>query len=70
MTPQTPPTRTWRTSSYSDSARQCVEIAQADTACLVRDTKDRAAGHLAFSTAAWAAFTRSVRGGRALPADR
>jgi hypothetical protein len=68
VTPQPPLTRAWRTSSYSDSARQCVEIAQAGPACLVRDTKNRAADHLAFSVAAWAAFTRGIRDGVRLPA--
>jgi Domain of unknown function (DUF397) len=68
VTPQAPLTRTWRTSSYSDSARQCVEVAQAGTACLVRDTKDRASAHLAFSPAAWAVFTRGIRNGVLLPA--
>lgn len=63
-------TRTWRTSSYSDSARQCVEVTQAGPACLVRDTKDRASGHLAFSPAAWTAFTRGLRDGVPLPAGR
>jgi hypothetical protein len=70
MTPQAPLTRTWRASSYSDSARQCVEVAQAGAACLVRDTKDRAAGHLAFSPATWTAFTQGIRNRLALPADR
>lgn len=70
MTPQAPLTRTWRTSSYSDSARQCVEVAQAGPACLVRDTKDRASGQLAFAPAAWEAFTRSIRDRVLPPAGR
>jgi hypothetical protein len=70
MTPQAPLTRTWRTSSYSDSARQCVEVAQASAGCLVRDTKDRASGQLAFSPAAWAAFTRGIRDHVLRPPDR
>ena len=62
MTPHDPLTSAWRTSSYSDSARQCVEIAQTGSACLVRDTKNRQAGHLAFRSAAWSAFTQALKG--------
>ena len=63
MALQSPLTSAWRTSSYSDSARQCVEIAQAGVVCLVRDTKDRQARHISFSPAAWTAFTQALKGG-------
>jgi hypothetical protein len=59
----------WRKSSYSDTAQQCVEVARAGTACLVRDTTNRAAGHLAFSPNAWAAFTRGIRNDVLLRSD-
>ena len=59
-TPQSSPARTWRTSTYSDT-QQCVEVAQAGQACLVRDTKNRDTGTLSFSPRAWAAFTRAIK---------
>jgi Domain of unknown function (DUF397) len=59
----TPRGRAWRTSSYSDSARQCVEVGQAGTACLVRDTRDRTAGSLAFSSRTWTTFTLGIKNG-------
>jgi hypothetical protein len=52
----------WRKSSYSGSSGgNCVEIGDQDREVLVRDTKDRDGGALAFGTAAWAAFTGSLR---------
>jgi hypothetical protein len=57
-------TRPWRTSSYSDTARQCVEVASAAAACLVRDTRDRDGQQLAFGARAWATFTSRVKDGR------
>jgi hypothetical protein len=63
-TPDTPRSRAWRTSSYSDSARQCVEVGQAGAACLIRDSKNRTAGSLAFSNRTWTTFTLGIRNGR------
>lgn len=46
----------WRTSSYTKSD-SCVEVADNDpTKVLVRDTKDRDSGTLAFSPSSWSAF--------------
>jgi hypothetical protein len=53
----------WRKSSYSGGGNQCVEVAAVDGACAVRDSKNPAAGHLAFSAAAWEAFLAAVKGG-------
>jgi hypothetical protein len=70
-TPHAPLSRAWRTSSYSDSARQCVEVGQAGAACLVRDSTNRTAGGcLVFSGRTWTAFTLGIRdGGFPSPAD-
>ncbi|TCP54202.1 uncharacterized protein DUF397 [Tamaricihabitans halophyticus] len=46
----------WRTSSYSGSNGACVEVARADGAVQVRDTKNRAGGQLTIPGAAWRAL--------------
>ena len=51
----------WRKSSYSGTNGNCVEVDGAARVVLVRDTKDRDSGALAFSTDAWAAFTASLK---------
>jgi hypothetical protein len=51
----------WRKSSYSGSNGSCVETASGSGAILVRDTTDRDGGTLAFSAAAWAEFTATLR---------
>ncbi|MEU4717102.1 DUF397 domain-containing protein [Micromonospora purpureochromogenes] len=52
----------WRTSTRSSSnGGACVEVADnLPGVILVRDTKDRAGGTLAFSRAAWQAFVTRV----------
>ena len=50
----------WRTSSFSGSEANCVEVAARD-GVLVRDTKDTAGPVLRFSPAAWRAFSGQVR---------
>jgi len=53
---------TWRRSSYSGSSGgDCVEVADAATVVLVRDTKDREGGTLAFTAGTWEAFTASLK---------
>ena len=51
----------WRTSSYTGSQGNCVEVGDTDRAILVRDTKDREGETLAFTTAAWQTFTGSLK---------
>lgn len=48
----------WIKSSYSDSSNgsECVEVAAARDAVLVRDSKDVRRPHLAPAPRAWAAF--------------
>ncbi|MEC3974720.1 DUF397 domain-containing protein [Amycolatopsis sp. H20-H5] len=51
----------WRKSSRSSGgSNNCVEVALATKTVGVRDTKDRAAGHLAVSPGAWGAFLAKV----------
>jgi Domain of unknown function (DUF397) len=54
---------TWRKSSFSGSnGGNCIESATVPGAVLVRDTKDDGNGPvLAFTRAAWAAFTASLK---------
>ncbi|MEU0159244.1 DUF397 domain-containing protein [Streptomyces sp. NPDC006261] len=48
----------WFKSSYSDSSNsnECVEVATAPDAVLVRDSKHAHGPHLALTPAAWAGF--------------
>ena len=55
---------TWRKSSYSGGGNQCVEVAAAAGMYAVRDSKNPAAGHLAFSGDAWKAFLAAIKQGR------
>jgi hypothetical protein len=51
----------WRKSSYSGSnGGECVEIASTE-AVMVRDTSDRNGPMLAFTAAAWSAFTATIK---------
>jgi hypothetical protein len=55
-------TPSWRTSSYTgNGGGNCVEAADAANLILVRDTKDRDAGTLAFTINAWQAFMTSLK---------
>jgi hypothetical protein len=52
----------WRKSSYSGgSGGNCIEVANAASMVMVRDTRDRDGGTLAFTAGAWEAFTASLR---------
>lgn len=52
----------WRKSTYSDgNGGSCVEVGGAARLVLVRDTKNRAAGTLAFSAQAWRAFAEQLK---------
>ena len=53
---------TWRKSSYSGaSGNDCVEVANSDSAVVVRDTTDRDGALLTVDVAAWGQFTASLR---------
>ena len=51
----------WRKSSFSESnGGDCVEVGPTADAVLVRDTKNRSAGTLAFAAPAWHALTATL----------
>ncbi len=51
----------WRKSSYSGgSGGNCVEVASTVSVVMVRDTRDRDGGMLAFTADAWEVFTASL----------
>jgi hypothetical protein len=52
---------TWRKSSFSEShGGSCVEIGPTADAILVRDTKNRSGGTLAFTATTWRALTATL----------
>lgn len=52
----------WHKSSYSGGSHQdCVEVAESTAETMVRDTKHRDHGHLAFTNPAWSGFLASVK---------
>jgi hypothetical protein len=59
----TPTPTTWRKSSYSINAGNCVELAAADHDVLLRDSKHPEAGHLTFARAELAAFIAAASAG-------
>ena len=56
-------TRPWRKSSRSTGGNDCIEVAQAGTSCLIRDSKDPAGARLAVSAQTWEVFTRDIKHG-------
>ena len=53
---------TWRTSSFSGgNGGQCVEVADAASVVLVRDTTDRDGGTLTFTAEAWRVFANALK---------
>ncbi len=50
----------WQKASYSNPDKACVEVNLTGAAVGVRDTKNRAAGSLAFPPGAWARFLSDV----------
>jgi hypothetical protein len=56
-------TLTWRKSSRSGAAGHCVEVAEAASAVLVRDSKDVTGPVLAFGAPDWTGFLAGVRAG-------
>lgn len=53
----------WRTSSYSSGNGQCVEVADAQGAVPVRDSKAVGGPVLLFGVDTWAVFVAGVSGG-------
>ncbi|HEV2258180.1 MAG TPA: DUF397 domain-containing protein [Streptosporangiaceae bacterium] len=53
--------RPWRKSSRSTGGNDCVEVAQAGTRCLVRDSKDPDGARLAVLPQQWAAFIAHIK---------
>jgi hypothetical protein len=54
----------WHKSSYSgNQGGHCVEVADTDTAVHIRDTQNRALGHLTFPSSDWGALLSTLREG-------
>jgi Domain of unknown function (DUF397) len=51
----------WRTSSYSGTNGNCVDVGATAYAVLVRDTKDRNGAMLSVPAQVWAAFTAALK---------
>jgi hypothetical protein len=54
---------TWRKSSFSTSGNDCVELADAGDAVLLRDSKHPEQGHFTFTRANMTTFINSVKAG-------
>jgi len=57
-----PPAGAWRKSSYSNPSGNCVEAAELDGGVTLRDSRLPDGPALAFTSASWGAFLRSVNG--------
>ena len=51
----------WRTSSHNTGQADCVEVAQASGACVVRDSKNPETVTFAFTVDAWQQFISDIR---------
>ncbi|MGH4008578.1 MAG: DUF397 domain-containing protein [Pseudonocardiaceae bacterium] len=55
-----PHTFAWRSSSYSGTGADCIEVAPAPERVLVRDSKNPEGPTLTFPTAAWRTFLTTL----------
>ncbi|MFD0903982.1 DUF397 domain-containing protein [Actinomadura sediminis] len=53
----------WRKGSSSTNADECVEVAAAGPAVLVRDSHDHGAGMLELDSAQWRTLVNAIRNG-------
>ncbi|MGH3709628.1 MAG: DUF397 domain-containing protein [Pseudonocardiaceae bacterium] len=53
----------WRKSTYSPNEVYCVEFAEGQDGCAVRDSKDPTGPALMFTAGQWSAFTTGLRAG-------
>lgn len=51
----------WRKSTRSSNQTDCVEVGRVADGAAVRDTKNRAAGHLTTNRAQWATFIAAIK---------
>jgi Domain of unknown function (DUF397) len=54
----------WRKASRSTAGNNCVEVAHAQGAAAVRDSKNPGGGHLTVGAGAWEAFVSEVKRGK------
>lgn len=59
-------TSPWRKASRSTGGQDCIEVAQAQARCLVRDSKQPDGTRLSLGRLAWAEFTGRVKGNTAV----
>ena len=52
---------TWRTSSYSGSQANCVQVGNAPGLVKIRDTKDSNGPTLTVNASAWRQFTATIQ---------
>jgi hypothetical protein len=57
------PTLTWRTSSASGGAGECVEVAAASPFVLTRDSRDRSGAVLTFTSSQWLGLVERIKNG-------
>lgn len=61
MSQQSRASATWRKSSYSSGANNCVEVADTPDFSAVRDTQNRELGALTYGPAEWRAFLDTAK---------
>lgn len=58
-------TLTWRKSSASAGAGECVEVAKTGQVVFARDSRDQSGAVLAFTSAQWLGLLRRIKNGDA-----